>query len=308
MYRSLVVPLDGSTFAEQALPVAGAIVQRSKACLTLVCVHRPLGSGEEPPAGQWDGDVREWERDYLTRAGSRIAERYGARVETCLLEQPVVTALCDYVPTHDVDLVVMSTHGRTGVSRAWLGSVADGVVRRVSVPVLMLRARADAPPPSGSEGDHLFDRILLPLDGSRLSEAVVGQAVRLARTFGSEIVLLRVVEPIIARGPAYALSSPVPITLVDRETTEQLKELGRKYLDDFARRLHEEYALRVTVDVRMCESPASAIIDATALHRAEVVAISTHGRGASRLFVGSVADKVLRAGPRAVLLYRPSQD
>ena len=320
MYRSLVVPLDGSIFAEQALPVAGAIAQRSKAALTLLCVHRPVGYGEEVPNREWDGDMRDWEMDYLTRAAAAVTERYGVRVATCLLEEPVVGALCEYVRAHAADLVIMSTHGRTGVSRAWLGSVADGIVRQMSVPVLMLRAKREAPPPpppppppspsapDGDNGSHVFDRILLPLDGSRLSEAVVGHTVRLARTFGSEIVLVRVVEPVMAKGPQYPLSSPVPIMLVDRDTTEQLKESAGKYLEDFARRLHDDHALRVTIDVRMFESAAPAIIDAAIAHRAHTVAMSTHGRGASRLFVGSVADKVLRAGPQAVLLYRPSQD
>ena len=309
MYRSLVVPLDGSAFAEQALPIAGAIVERSKASLTLLRVHRPVGYGDEAPTAGWDGDVREGEKEYLNRAAERMRERYGGTIETRLLEEPVVGALCDYVRAHEVDLIIMSTHGRTGVSRAWLGSVADGIVRQMSVPVLMLRARAGALPSDGSDnGEHLFDRVLLPLDGSRLSEAIVGHAIRLARTFESEMVLCRVVHPVIARGPEYPLSSPVPLALVDRDTTEQLKELARKYVDGFAARLRDEHGLRVIVDVRMHESAALAIIDATASHRADAVAMSTHGRGASRLLIGSVADKVLRAGPRAVLLYRPSQD
>ena len=309
MYRSIVVPLDGSAFAEQALPIAGAIVERSSASLTLLRVHRPLGYGDEAPAGGWDGDVREGESEYLNRARDRMRERYGAKIDTCLLEEPVVDALCNYVRAHDVDVVIMSTHGRTGISRAWLGSVADGIVRQISVPVLMLHARADTLPSDGSDnGDHLFDRVLLPLDGSRLSEAIVGHVVRLARTFGSEIVLFRVVQPVIARGPEYPLSSPVPLALVDRDTTEQLKLVARKYLDGFAARLRDEHGLSVMVDVRMHESAAPAIIEATTSHRTDVVAMSTHGRGASRLLIGSVADKVLRAGPRAVLLYRPSQD
>lgn len=308
MYRSLVVPLDGSTFAEQVLPIAGAIAQQSKALVTLVRVHRPLGYGDDAPAEQWDGDVREWEREYLMRAAESLSERYGAKVETRLLEEPVVGALCDYVRAHGIDLVLISTHGRTGVSRAWLGSVADGIVRQASSPVLMLRARADASPSDRGDGDHLFNRVLLPLDGSRLSETIVGHAVRLARTFGSEIVLVRVVEPVIARGPEYPLSSPIPMTLVDRDTTERLKEVARKYLDEFAHRLRDEHGLQATFEVRMFESAAPAIIDAAASRHASVVAMSTHGRGASRLFVGSVADKVLRGGPRAVLLFRPSQE
>lgn len=80
------------------------------------------------------------------------------------------------------------------------------------------------------------------------------------------------------------------------------------HLEDRARRLRDEHALDVRIDVRMFESAAPAIIHAALLHHANMVALSTHGRGASRLFVGSVADKVLRAGPRAVLLFRPQQD
>lgn len=303
MYRSLVVPLDGSTFAEQVLPLAGAILQRGKASLTIVRVHRPLRSSEIADAGLWDGDQRESEDAYLARVAERMSECFKVNVTTALLEEPVIGALCDYVRAHSVDLVVMSTHGRTGIRRAWLGSVADGVARNVAVPVLMVR-----PQDRTDESDtlRLFEHMLIPLDGSRLSESIVGHAVRLARVFGSEIVLFRGVEPVVGKGPGYPISSPVPITLVDSGATEQLTELARKYLEDLAGRLREEHGLRVSIDVRLVEHAAPAIVEALAAHHIGLVAMSTHGRGASRLVVGSVADQVIRARPRAVLLFRPT--
>jgi nucleotide-binding universal stress UspA family protein len=302
MYRSVLVPLDGSTFAEQALPLAGAILQRGKASLTLVRVHRPLRSSDIDTTGLWDGDQRESDDAYLTRVAERMTECFKVKVATALLEEPVIGALCDHVRAHSVDLVVMSTHGRTGIRRAWLGSVADGIARSVSVPVLMVR-----PLDQTDERDtlRLFERMLIPLDGSRLSESIVGHAVRLARVFGSEIVLFRAVEPLVATRPGYPLSSPVPITLFDGGATEHLTEIARKYLEEAAARLREEHGLHVSIDVRLVEHAAPAIVEALAAHHIELVAMSTHGRGASRLVVGSVADNVIRARPRAVLLYRP---
>lgn len=302
MYRSLLVPLDGSTFAEQALPLAGAILKRGKALLTIVRVHRPLTSSEIANAGLWDGDQRESEDAYLARVAERMAECFKVKVATAMLEEPVVGALCDYVRAHSVDLVVMSTHGRTGIRRAWLGSVADGIARNVAVPVLMVR-----PEDRADESDilRLFERMLIPLDGSRLSESIVGHAVRLARVFGSDIVLFRAVEPVVATGPGYPISSPVPITLVDSGATEQLTELAHNYLEGAAARLREQHGLRVSIDVRLVEHAAPAIVEALSGHHIELVAMSTHGRGASRLVVGSVADHVIRARPRAVLLYHP---
>ena len=302
MYRSLLVPLDGSTFAEQALPLAGAILQRGKASLTLVRVHRPLPAGEIAVTGLWDGDQRESEGAYLARVAERMSECFKAKVATALLEAPVIGALCEYVREHSIDLVVMSTHGRTGMRRAWLGSVADGIARNVSVPVLMVGPQDET---DDRDTRRLFERMLVPLDGSRLSESIVGHAVRLARVFGSEIVLLRAVEPVVAKGPGYPLSSPVPIALVDSGATEQLTLLARKYLEDTAARIRDQHGLRVSIDVRLVEHAAPAIVEALAAHHIELVAMSTHGRGASRLVIGSVADHVIRARPRAVLLFRP---
>ncbi|HEY7235889.1 MAG TPA: universal stress protein [Gemmatimonadaceae bacterium] len=305
MYRSLLVPLDGSMFAEQALPFASAILERSKALLTLLRVHRPLGYGEGVATGRWDREQRESEGEYLARVAEQMSECANVKVSTELLEEPVVSALCDYVRGHAVDLIVMSTHGRTGIRRAWLGSVADGVARNVSVPVLMVRPRDEA-----GEPDRLkvFERMLIPLDGSRLSESIVGHAVRLARVFGSDIVLFRAVEPVVAKGPGYPLSSPVPVTLIDSGATERLTDLARKYLEDLAARLREQYGLRVSIEVRLVEHAAPAIVDALAAHHIDLVALSTHGRGASRVVVGSVADALVRASPRAFLLFHPAED
>lgn len=309
MYRQLLVPLDGSAFAEQALPLAGAILRRNEATLTLVRVHRPIVYDTELGAPRWDIDQRDLESEYLARVAARMHEAFGVAVSTALLEEPVVGAICAYAADRAADLVIMSTHGRTGFSRAWMGSVADGVVRQAAVPVLLLRPDDessvwDLP----DNADRQFERLLLPLDGSRLSEAIVGHTVRLARAFESEIVLLRVIEPVVTSAPEYPISYPVPVTLIDGKATDQVMDAARAYLSGKAAHLRHLHGLRVTVDVKLYEHAAPAIIDAAKAHDADLIAMSTHGRGASRLFVGSVADKVIRGGPRAVLLYRPNQD
>jgi nucleotide-binding universal stress UspA family protein len=308
MYRRIVTPLDGSVFAEQALPVAGAIARRSGAVLTLVRVHHPLVYGEMAGAARWDADERQIEGEYLAQTAARVSECFSVVAGTALLEEPVVGAICDFTREHDSDLVVMSTHGRTGFSRAWLGSVADAVVRHITKPVLMVRPRDQwSTVELEDERDRVFSRVLVPLDGSRLAESILPHAAALTSTLQGGLSLLRVVEPVVVKAAEYPLEYPSFLTTTDREATDRTVEQARVYVTAVAARLRDEYGLDVSADVRLAERVAPAISEFARESEADLIALATHGRGASRLVVGSIADKVLRAGPPAVLLFHPAE-
>jgi nucleotide-binding universal stress UspA family protein len=299
MPRSILVPLDGSPFAEHALPLALAVARRLGASIELVLVHEP-SRFPHPSADLRTPDaliavaVREHGDDYLRGAAERVREATEVPVATRLLEGPVAETLADEAAGVDAALVVMATHGRGGVSRMWLGSVADALIRRIETPLLLVRPLEGAAPGPVA---HAFRRVLVPLDGSPFAEEIIEPAMALAGTEGVEYHLVQGVYYLNAVGISpEALVPPVP----DYEVEE-----APRYLEGVATGMRTRGAKVVThVDVN--EPPARALLRYVEEQKVDLVAMATHGRsGVRRLALGSVADKVLRASPVPVLLGHP---
>jgi nucleotide-binding universal stress UspA family protein len=196
----------------------------------------------------------------------------------------------------------MTSHGRTGLSRIWLGSVADGVIRNSKSPVLLVRAIETKMDRVAAR--KLFKHVLITLDGSTLSEEILSPALALARCGDSRITLLRVVQPmpmlLVDPGIPYAYAPPPP----DPVVTESLVEEAKKQMAGTAERLSEQ---GYKVDTAVISSPfvARTILDFAESRGVDLIALSTHGRGGSRLVVGSVADKLIRGGGLPMLIQRP---
>jgi nucleotide-binding universal stress UspA family protein len=312
MYRSLLVPLDGSLFGEQALPVAADIARRSGATLRLVHVHTPYTRDPIYVEGlpviddQLRSLGKQHERAYLERLRERVARETGITTLVALLEVrdtpelsgTVAEALADYAAATDTGLAVMTTHGRGGAARFWLGSVADALVRLSPVPVLLLRPDVDA---GEAPSPRSFQRILIALDGSELAEEILRPALAFGRLMQAGYTLLRVVEPRVAAGTG-PFTTP---TDLDPDETQRRHAEAQSYLEGIVRRLRTE---SVHVDTRAIIAPhaALAILEEARRGGADLIALATHGRsGLARLFIGSVADKVLRGADTPVLLYRP---
>src|SRR5690606_5159085 len=188
-YHEVMVPLDGSQFAEQALPYAEAVVRRTGARLVLVRVHElPIGADGVALDPQMDEEFRERSREYLGRIADEVASRLGVAVQTRMLVGRAAAMLERAAREGEVDMVVMSTHGRGGFERVWLGSVADEVVRCLEVPVLLVRPRNDG----DASRRATFDRILVALDGSVLSEQILPHASALGLPGRTQYTLVRV--------------------------------------------------------------------------------------------------------------------
>ena len=139
MYRSLLVPLDGSAFAEHALPLALSIARRAGASVNVVQVHVPFtplyADSMSPGTYEAEAKVLEQERAYLDGIAKRLASISSVPVTSALLEGEVVAeTLNGHAAAAEADLIVMTTHGRGPLSRFWLGSVADEMVRRATTP------------------------------------------------------------------------------------------------------------------------------------------------------------------------------
>jgi nucleotide-binding universal stress UspA family protein len=218
-------------------------------------------------------------------------------VTAALLEGSVAETLDRYVAGNGVELVVMTTHGRGGLSRVWLGSVADKLVRRLTVPVLLMRPSEDTKKPVT---DIVFRRILIPLDGSAKAEAALEPALALGTVGDAQYLLLRVVEP---RLPDYL---PVRDLREIKEDSLLGRDLeARRYLRRVMDRLWAKDA-KVRTKVYVAGSPALEVLRQADAAGADLIAMATRGAGGvERLLLGSVADKVLSGADIPLLIIRP---
>lgn len=256
---------------------------------------------------QRDGVLRELEQEYLEQVAASVTTNYTVPAATTLLDGGVVEAICAHARECPDALVVMSTHGRTGFSRLWLGSIADGVLRHATTPVLMLRvdaARQDA----SSGWPRPFSRMVVPLDGSDFAEQALPHAMNIAAASTADVVLLHVVTPVLPAPTELPIPYVPPAELLGGATDERVRQ-ATEYTTALGASLHESYpTLDIGTTVAVAMSPAQVIIDTAKERGAHLVVMSTHGRGVSRLVAASVADKVVRGGPGAVLLIRPMVD
>ncbi len=300
MYRSICVPLDGSPFAEQALPLALEIARGAGAIVQVALVHHPvpaLATAMEVPEieAQLDQEARAREQVYLSGIVERMRRTVNVPVTSVLLDGAVTEALQAHMESSGTDLVVMTTHGRGPMSRFWLGSVADHLMRVLHIPILLVRPSADAAPAP------VIKRILLALDGSPFSEQAITATTMLGRPFSAEYALLMVVEPPIP----IADPSGLMIVPTSANTEKELHAAATKYLDGLAERLRKE-GLTVTTHPLDGPATAGAIIAQADVLKADLIALASHGAGGfERLVVGSVADKVIRGSTHPTFVVRP---
>jgi len=304
-FRSILVPLDSSATAEQALPLAIAVAQRTRAKIRLALVHQtliaPVHLGTERLYTSIELSVRKSEREYLRGWADRIRETSGRPVAAVTLTGAIAPALEEYVRENSIDLVVMTTHGRGPLRRAWLGSIADHMVRSLEIPVLLVRSAAAQTQPAETPRAQLGN-ILLPLDGSPLAEAVLEPALALARAWEVEIELVQVIEPLVFPTGSQML----PAVGYDEKLTEIRRDGAKDYLNDIVERIRAEGVKASTAAV-LGVGVADTLIQLAQPERYGLIAIATHGRGGlRRMALGSVADKLVRGAEIPVLVCRPS--
>lgn len=280
----ILVPLDGSRLSEVILPLAEALARDYDADILLLRALRPQGSVEAEAAAQKEAEA------YLTGMAAGLEARGISGVRWKVWYDDPDRAIAHAATHNGADLIAMMTHGRGGLNRLFLGSVTESVVRKGRVPVLLVRGE-----PSWSPG--AIGRIVVPLDASGLSEAVLPVVERLAGPFDLVIDLLHVLEPI----------APAAAAELSTRSEEQIARLrtadAEAYLSKVAAAL-EAKGLRVRPAIR--HGVAAEVIRQYAREAGVgLIAMSTHGRsGLNRLFLGSVAERVLKAAPVPILLWK----
>ena len=302
MFRDILVPLDGSRFAESALALASRIARASKARMHLVLAHQPhpalAGAGEMvvPPVDLF-AELQEFDRIYLERTVARLQSGHRVTAEFHQVEGPAGPAICEEASRLDADLVVMATHGRGAFKRFWLGSVADYLIRHLTTPVLLVH------PGARQRGRPVrpIHNILVALDLSADSEQILKPVITLAQTTGAEITLMHVVELVIQAGH---IPEGMPI-LADEEFLQEARLQACRRLDRIAARLSER-GLTVATRVVSGQGAAGSLLAALEAAEYDLLALTTHGHGGMRrLLLGSVADKVIRGAAKPVLVLHP---
>jgi nucleotide-binding universal stress UspA family protein len=297
MYEKILVPLDGSAFAESALPLALTLSRKTRADVRLVTVLEPVTSFAYEG---WESAAVEWSHKYLEELTERIEGEAGGTVTTAVISGHTVERLQEEAANCKADVVVMASHGRGAFSRLWLGSVADGFVRQADRPVILVRPDEEAGAPE--RFDCTFDTLLVPLDGSELSESALEHAIDFGELFDSAYHLTRVVSY------PFDVSSPyLPHTAqMNQQIVEDAKKGSAEYLEAHAERLRRR-GFRVTTSVAVDAQPGSGILSEAEAVGSDVTAMATHARkGLSRVVLGSAADKVLRGTHTPLLLFRPT--
>lgn len=294
MYRTLLVPLDGSGFGERALPLAMTLSRRLGAELILM---RAASAAVFPGVDATDAEVRAVDeaRAYLVNLKADLSGQ-GVSIDIAVPYGDPADEIRQEVDTRQVDLVVMSTHGRSGLGRWIYGSVGEKVLAASRVPILLVRPTGHVP---AVDRDPAQSSILVPLDGSSLAEAALPHAEYLAERLGGKLVLLRVVEP---AAPAFAYPGTVTPPLLDIEPDRA----AQLYLAVLAQRLCAA-GMPVQTVVRQGWA-ADVIAYGCTEDRPSMIVMATHGRsGVARVLLGSVALEVVRRSPLPVLLVRPGE-
>jgi nucleotide-binding universal stress UspA family protein len=281
--KRIVVSLDGSDFGERALPMARAICQVTGAAMTLVSVIPVKGLLRILPSSRGaGGDVEagQVEREgYLAELAGRMRAA-GIKTDYFVAAGPVAEAIEAVVEDTDADILVMSTRGRSGMSRFLMGSVANAVVQLITRPVLLLR-----PAELSTEVPPQINKVLVTLDGSSFSERVLPYAKTLAQAIDGEILLLTVPEV-----PEPEMYGPMYDAV--EELRHKAEANAERYLHGVANGLREEGAnVRAIITG---SRPATTIVEVAEQEHADLIMLATHGRGGmQRLMVGSVADRVV---------------
>lgn len=295
MYEKILVSLDCSALAEVALPYAEELAGRLGSEVDLVYVSE-LAEDPNQRVHQFYLEKRaettkESARRYIEKGRRRVI-----KVKSTILVGNPAEKIVEYADEKDIGLIVMATHGQSGIRRWALGSVADKVVRATTRPVALIRAKG-ARPDVREKG--ILNKALVPLDGSREGEAAVPYIAELASKLKAEVVLFQVLPPgyytTTAEGYNYII---YPENLMASD-----KAHAKDYLEKVGARLKRK-GVTVKSEVRFGNA-AEEIIRLADEINADLVAMSTHGRsGVGRWVFGSVADRVLHEGNTPLLLVR----
>ncbi|MBF8299207.1 MAG: UspA domain protein [Dehalococcoidia bacterium] len=286
MFKKVLIPVDGSRHSEAIIPQASQIAAALGAEVTVF--H---ASGSNTPARESEpGRVTQ---GYLNGLVSSVKAFGVAKVDSKMVPGPASAEITRIAEESGFDIIAMTTHGRSGVGRWAFGNTADKVLHTTSLPLLLVRPKAEGAP----QAQRLTSALVLPLDGSDLAEAAIPAAVALAKGLKLPISLQQVVPPY---GALYAGLEPQSY---DPRIDKEIEDAAGAYLKSMVEKLRG-MGVMATAEVSRGDA-AGEIIDFAERFPDSMIVMSTHGRsGVGRWVLGSVAGRVVRAASVPVLLLR----
>jgi nucleotide-binding universal stress UspA family protein len=285
MFENILVPTDGSNCAQSAVGYAEDIATRYEARVHALCVADTRTIDSAPTHEQ----IKNERAEIAERACNELSAS-GISAERAVRTDVPHQAILRYASEQDIDLIVMGTHGRTGVERYLLGSVTEKVVRLSDVPVLTVKAEADR------AVTYPYTDILVPTDGSEGAESAIGPAVDIARTYDARVHTLSVID-----------TMTLGVDARSGVILDALEESARSAVDTV-----EEQASRASVDTIdpaiKHGTPYRGIRSYVRDHDIDLVVMGTRGRsGIERYLLGSVAEKTVRTSPVPVMTVRQTE-
>jgi nucleotide-binding universal stress UspA family protein len=292
MLNTVLIPLDGTPESADVLPVASALAGAVGARVRLLRVVPAAGPHHHPGIPNATQEAT----DYLDRVSAALRKDAGLATQSVVRQGEPAAQIVQEILAAGVDLVAMTTHGRSGLQRAMLGSVAERTLEHSPVPVLVQR-------PGGRRVTEI-GTLLVPVDGSPGGALALGSAVALAHATHARVVLLQVVVPlafVIARSGVGATMGPV---YYDPAWDEELLTSAQGYVSGLAARLQRN---GINAEGRVVEGQdvLMTITETTDQVDPDLIVMSTHAlTGAARAVLGSVSDGVVRTTGHPVLLVR----
>jgi nucleotide-binding universal stress UspA family protein len=277
---TILVPLDGSAQSNAALPLARTLARATGASVALL---RVMPHADREATRDAASNLHAIAREL---AGSSIS--VDSRVRTGHAAAEILADIREHAPS----LVVMRTHGRAGIERAVLGSVAERVLAHSAVPLVLMRP--------GERRITAIRRLLVPVDGSPGGAVALGAALGLARASGAAIKVVQVCQPLAAQTNfAFDYSG---LGYYDPDWDDAALASAHAYVDSLVDQVRDG---GITVDGHVCIAPAvpMTIVELADLETADLVVMSTRAlTGPARTLLGSVSDAVVRTAPCPVLL------
>lgn len=297
MYRRILVPLDGSKTAEKVLPYVRSLAGSLKIAVELIgvidiaelAIHISADNARHIDHVIEDSARRS--EEYLKGVASTFA---GASVRCTAEKGRAEEVIIEKAKVVSGTLIAMATHGRSGISRWLLGSIAEKVVRGANNPVFLVRANEEIK----AEGETTPNSIIVPLDGSELAESILPSVVELAKANKLKVILLRSYS---VRQVLHSYEDYIPDL---NELEAKSKSAASSYLDSKVQQLKREGLVDV-LSVVLEGGAAEIIIELAKGSPNSLIAMCTHGRsGIRRWVLGSVTEKVFRHSGNPVLVIR----
>ena len=286
MYENILLPFDGSEGAAEVLHHASEIAHWADATIQILYVADTTRDSVTVVEGQTvDALVQQGED--VVEVAAKTLDTLAVSYDTDVVQGNPAPTIVEYAERYDLDLVVMPTHGREGVSRYLIGSVSEKVVRLSSVPVLTVRMQPD------EQLTFPYGNVLIPTDGSDAATHAAEHVVELAASLDATVHVLSVVDDS-ALGP-------------DVRSTVSGKESEGAATDAVEAVVSEAETHGVTNTVRHIEhgAPAEVILDCIESNDIHAAGMGTTGRrGTDRILLGSVAEKTVRSAPVPVMTVR----